>query len=113
MAFDRDQMVKVCGLFSSNNVNERAAAASKADKLLRAAGTSWDVIIAPPAHEQRLSLAFELQERGWPIRAAAGIASALNVPEPDKTPNIANWHGARWDQLLDWSNRSNHAIILR
>ncbi len=38
---DLTRLAKVCGLFSSNHVGERAEAARRADALVRAAGLTW------------------------------------------------------------------------
>ena len=109
MSFDRDQLVKICGLFDSTNAGERANAALKATRLVRAAGKSWSDVIMPASYEERLSLALELQQRGWGPVAAAGLASVLNVPTNGQCPNLGNWHGTRWSQMLDFCSRSNHA----
>lgn len=44
---DRDRLVKVCGLFSSENDGERAAAAARVDQILRQAGLRWPDVIQP------------------------------------------------------------------
>ncbi len=43
-----DRLAKLCGLFGSDHVGERAVAAAKADQLVRQLGLSWHEIIAPP-----------------------------------------------------------------
>ena len=111
MTFDRDQLVKICALFNSTNAGERASAALKAARLVEAAGLSWSEVVMPASYEERLSLALELQERGWPPRAAAGIAMCLNVPVNGAQLNLANWHGGRWSQFLDFCSRNNNADI--
>jgi hypothetical protein len=46
---DRERLVRLCGLFSSNSPGQCAAAAAKADQLIRERGLTWaDVIGAPP-----------------------------------------------------------------
>jgi hypothetical protein len=50
-----ERLAKICGLFGSAHDGERAAAAAKADALVRAAGLSWsDVIAAPPDPPPRI-----------------------------------------------------------
>lgn len=49
MSFDRDQLVKICGMFDSANAGERANAALKATRLVQAAGKAWNDIIEPPS----------------------------------------------------------------
>jgi hypothetical protein len=43
-----DRLRKLCGMLGSEHDGERAAAAAKADALVRAAGLTWAEIIAPP-----------------------------------------------------------------
>jgi hypothetical protein len=42
-----ERLAKLCGLFGSEHVGERAAAAAKADKLVRAQGLTWSQVIRP------------------------------------------------------------------
>ena len=42
-----DRLTKLCGLFGSNHLGERAAAAAKADQLIRSHGLRWSDVIAP------------------------------------------------------------------
>jgi hypothetical protein len=42
---DLGRLAKVCCLFSSNHVGERAAAAHKADEIVRAAGLTWPDVL--------------------------------------------------------------------
>jgi len=47
---DLGRLAKVCCLFASNHVGERAAAAHKADEIVRAAGLTWpDILNTEPA----------------------------------------------------------------
>jgi hypothetical protein len=41
------RLAKICGLFSSDKLGERAAAAWQADRLVRAAGLTWCDLLAP------------------------------------------------------------------
>ena len=43
-----DRLRKLCGMLGSEHDGERAAAAAKADELVRAAGLTWADVIAPP-----------------------------------------------------------------
>jgi hypothetical protein len=48
-----DRLAKICGLFGSSHDGERAAAAAKADQLIRSCGLSWfDVITVRSANLQ-------------------------------------------------------------
>jgi hypothetical protein len=42
---DRTRLAKVCGLFSSDHVGERAEAARRADALVRLAGLTWPELL--------------------------------------------------------------------
>jgi hypothetical protein len=46
---DTDRLVKLCGMLGSDYAGERAAAAAKADALVRAHGLTWHDVIAAPA----------------------------------------------------------------
>ena len=52
---DRTMLSKLCGMLGSARDGERAAAALKADALVRAAGTTWPAVIngAPTRREPR------------------------------------------------------------
>ena len=45
--FDRERLVKLCGMFGSDHAGERENAAAAADKLVRQAGLQWTDIIRP------------------------------------------------------------------
>ena len=45
-AADLGKLAKVCGLFSSSHMGERAAAAAKADAIVRGAGLTWTDLLA-------------------------------------------------------------------
>jgi hypothetical protein len=48
---DKDRLAKILGRLGSSFDGERAAAAAKADELIRAAGLTWtDVLYPPPEH---------------------------------------------------------------
>jgi hypothetical protein len=42
---DLGRLAKICGLFSSDHVGERAAAAARADRIVRDAGLTWSEIL--------------------------------------------------------------------
>jgi hypothetical protein len=44
---DAKRLAKICGLFGSNHDGERAAAAAKADTLVRKRGLTWDDVFIP------------------------------------------------------------------
>jgi hypothetical protein len=45
---DMGRLAKVCALFSSNHVGERAAAAATADRIVKGAGLSWSELLRLP-----------------------------------------------------------------
>jgi hypothetical protein len=49
LAPDVSRLGKICSLFSSNHTGERAAAAFKADQIVRAAGLTWPDVIGGAA----------------------------------------------------------------
>ena len=48
-----ERLAKICGLFSSDYVGERAAAAHKADQIVRAAGLTWPDVLQATEHKGR------------------------------------------------------------
>jgi hypothetical protein len=44
---DVNRLARVCGLFGSDHLGERAAAAAQADKIVRNAGLTWPDVLAP------------------------------------------------------------------
>jgi hypothetical protein len=76
----------------------------KADLLLKEEGLNWEAVLTPAYAAERCDLALELIVRGWPAKAAAGIAACLNVPEEGTAPNLAGWRDGRWNQFLDWAS---------
>ena len=107
---DRDKLISILNLLDSTNAGECANAGKAAARMVHDAGKTWGDLIAPASYDELLSLAFELQERGWPTRAAAGIAMNLRPPNGAQL-NLANWHGGRWSQFLDFCSRNNNADI--
>ena len=48
---EAERLAKICALFSSNHMGERAAAAHKADQLIRAAGLTWPDVLLVTKHD--------------------------------------------------------------
>lgn len=60
-----DKLARICGMFVSNHLGERASAAAKADKLLRSHGLRWSDVIAPvPSGTTAEKIAFALANIG-------------------------------------------------
>lgn len=54
------RLAKLCGMFGSDHVGERAAAAAKADKLVRAKGLTWfQVLRTEPSFRDQIKFALE------------------------------------------------------
>jgi hypothetical protein len=51
-----DKLARICGLFGSEHDGERASAAAKADKLVRAQGLTWFDVISPNPNAAPVSL---------------------------------------------------------
>jgi hypothetical protein len=45
-----DRLAKICGLFGSDHDGERAAAAARADRIVRDAGLTWPVVLGGESH---------------------------------------------------------------
>jgi enamine deaminase RidA (YjgF/YER057c/UK114 family) len=43
-----DKLARICGMFGSDHIGERAAAAQMADKLLKECGLRWSDVISVP-----------------------------------------------------------------
>jgi hypothetical protein len=62
-----ERLVKICRLFSSDKVGERASAAAMADRLLRSFGADWEDVLAPRAIER---VADDSNDVGFALRHA-------------------------------------------
>jgi hypothetical protein len=47
-----DRLAKLCGMFGSAHLGERAAAAKLADRLVRDSGLTWHDVVAGPANRR-------------------------------------------------------------
>jgi hypothetical protein len=93
-----DRLAKLCGMFGSDHAGERAAAAAKADDMVRSLGLRWaDVInvpLVPAGHE----------EVSW----QAALACCLDhIPEltprdRDFIKSLARWRGEPSEKQLVW-----------
>lgn len=70
-----ERLAKLCGRFGSDFDNERAIAARKADKLVRANGLTWDQIIGAAVQPSKAEL--EWPDSDWTAVDAALSASDL------------------------------------
>jgi len=97
----RERLTKLCGMFGSDHDGERAAAALKADQLVRQHGLTWhDVIMLPrhksPRYDDYLS----------DVQKMATFCNAhrhkLNAKERDFIRAMLSWHGEPSEKQLKW-----------
>jgi hypothetical protein len=62
---DVDRLAKLCGLFGSDHLGERAAAAAKAHDLVRGAGLTWPEVLAGPHASQSGTHRGDGPQRTW------------------------------------------------
>jgi len=95
----REMLAKLCGMFGSQHDGERAAAALKADRLIRQTGCTWfDVIL--PGHET------SRHENLDDIQKMAAFCNAhryrLNAKERDFVHSMLSWTGVPSEKQLKW-----------
>jgi hypothetical protein len=88
-----DRLVKLLGMLGSHHDGERAAAALKADQLVRQHGLTWHDVISVPAPMQP-----------WRRMAARCQAHAvrLNSKELGFVDSMLRWNGEPSDKQLKW-----------
>lgn len=93
---DPDRLRKLCGMFGSHHVGERANAARTADALVRQHGLTWGEVIRVPA----------LAPDDW--RAAARFCAEhqqqLSPREIYFIIGLARWRGQPTCKQLKWLN---------
>jgi hypothetical protein len=89
-------LVKLCGMLGSDHAGERAAAALKADQLVRANGMTWTDVIRVPTKPH--------QARDWrDMREfCAAHSYSLGSRERDFIDDLAVWHGRLSDKQAAW-----------
>lgn len=89
MSLDRvaaDKLVKICRLFSSDKLGERAAAAAMADALLRKLELTWDELInraSEPSTDELIDQALEAANSltEWERKFLAGVRRLPTLTE--------------------------------
>ena len=77
-------VIKLCGLFSSEHAGERAAAAAKADAIIREHGLTWPDVIRPePPTETKIRFLLENDDTltGWEIEFLYGVRDLSELSE--------------------------------
>jgi hypothetical protein len=92
------KLAKLCGMLGSDHAGERAAAAAKADDMVRALGLRWaDVISVPlvPAGHEEVSW----QEA---LEVCLGHISELDARSQAFVRSLAKWRGPPSEKQVDW-----------
>ena len=105
-----DRLVKLLGMLGSNHDGERAAAALKANALMREHGLVWsDVIPTPiPNNHHRTNGAKDLKQDNQKIDwremrdYCARWSGLLRPREQEFIDNIEGWQGALTPKQRDW-----------
>ena len=94
------RLAKILGLLGSPHDGERAAAAAKADEIVRGAGLTWrDVVVASPSIVPPPEW-----PSGWRLRAAECLAhrESLDAKEADFVATLVAWRGEPSSKQLAW-----------
>jgi len=93
-------LAKICGLFSSDHAGERAAAAQKADQMVRGFGLTWRQLLSPqPVSDNERMVEFSLRfpeycsEREWEF--LHGVAGKQKLSEKQRIWLEQIFHRAR------------------
>ena len=91
-------LVKLLGMLGSDHAGERAAAALKADQLVRANGLTWPDLIRVPQHSS------EHQMRDWREMRdyCAAHFYSLRERERDFIDDLADWRGRLSEKQQAW-----------
>jgi hypothetical protein len=106
-----DRLAKLCGLLGSDHIGERAAAAAKADALVRNAGLTWrDVITPSPPITPQLEGVCD-----WRLLAAECHArrARLNSKESEFVSKILTWRAEPSPKQLAWLTAIHARLIVK
>ena len=116
MALDLKKLAKICAMFSSDFPDERATAAGIADRMVKSAGTTWEVIFQ--ALEQSAQRIADLQAEAEQARRSSNVQPTRDwrqlweEPETDQeaVETCLEWadNMSEWEQefLVSISGRS-------
>jgi hypothetical protein len=86
-----DRLSKLCGMFGSEHLGERAEAARQADGLVRRLGLTWpDVLTRPPSEWQYMA------------RQCCEHADKLTTKERAFVDAMQSWRRPPSDKQLEW-----------
>jgi hypothetical protein len=92
-------LIKLCGLLGSDHAGERAAAALKADKLVRASGATWADVIRVPQNRTE-----DQPPRDWRAMRDYCAAHFYSLRERDRdfVDSLADWRGRLSEKQVAW-----------
>jgi hypothetical protein len=93
-----DRLARICGMFGSYFDGERAAAAAKADAILKELGLTWrDIIVAPPL------VPYE-PATGWQRMAQFCAARRWHLNERERgfINSVLTWRGEPTEKMQCW-----------
>ena len=96
-----DRLTKLLGMLGSDHAGERAAAAAKADALVRGAGMTWrDIVLPSPPIAPRLGDG----TTAWRLLAAecVAVAERLSPREAEFVGAILTWRAEPSPRQLAW-----------
>jgi hypothetical protein len=93
-----DRLAKICGMLGAAHDGERAAAAAKADELVRSLGLTWREVIAVPAPS------IAPQTSDWKMMAGYchGRPWLMREKEREFVRSILNWRRELTEKQKDW-----------
>jgi hypothetical protein len=107
---DAQKLAKIAGMFGSSHPGERAAAALKADQLVRACGETWTSIIAdrqlPPPHDWRRRTPDDWRTM---VNACLFRIETLSPKEKSFIQSLARWRGEPSPKQMTWLKESSRA----
>jgi hypothetical protein len=95
----RLRLAKLCGMLGSAHAGERAAAALKADQLVRAAGQTWHDVIEPQAAVPRRSGSLDWREL---LETCLRHSEMFSQREQQFMFSMQRWRGAPTPKQADW-----------
>jgi hypothetical protein len=100
-----DRLAKILGLLGSDHDGERAAAAAKADQLIRGLGLTWRDIVAPPIAPQTPRIrAWRSGETDWQrmARFCHARQGQLSLRDRDFVRTMLHWRGTPSANQESW-----------
>jgi hypothetical protein len=106
-ADDANLLVKLCGMLGSAHIGERAAAAAKADQLLRSRGLRWNDVIVTPSQATTTKSA---KRSPWPpppewwdqLTFCLDHRDLLTEREQDFVDSLRHWRGRPTEKQAKW-----------